>query len=146
MLNDTVNSSSSLAALANQYQSMRNLDGLADTLKEIDTQIANIKIEIERLRQLGIKISQLQALVGSVATSPQDCNRLTGQLYSAGYLGDAQMAAISRGQFQWNSGETQSAVVRGTAAANAFMAPISAQLRAQQEFLNPPGTLPQRAP
>jgi hypothetical protein len=135
-----------LAANARQDQSTGNLDDLNDALKQIDLQIANLQSEVEKMKQLGLKISQLQALVGNIAASPQDCNRLTGQLYTAGYLGDAQIAAMSRGQFQWSGAEIQSAVMRGSAAADVFMAPISAQLRAQHEFLNAPGTLPQRAP
>jgi hypothetical protein len=135
-----------LAALAGQDQSTGNRDQLAERLREMERQIVNLQAEVRKREQLGIKISQLQALVGNVAASPQDCNRLTGQLYTAGYLGDAQIAAMSRGQFQWSSAEIQSAVMRGSAAADAFMAPISAQLHAQHDFLNEPGTLPQRAP
>jgi hypothetical protein len=135
-----------IAAKARQDQSTGDLDDLKDKLQRIDFQIAMLRSEIEKMSKLGLKISQLQALVGNVAASPQDCNRLTGQLYSAGYLGDAQIAAMSRGQFQWSSAEIQSAVMRGSAAADTFMAPISAQIRAQHDFLNAPGTLPQRAP
>lgn len=133
---------SGLAAQSGQLQANgANADAVAAKVHEVEAMLAEIAAQTIKMEQLGLKISQLQSLLGNNADAEGKCARLNRQLFATGYLGSAQMASLTRGQFQWTAEEIQSAIVRGRAASDQFKAPIAAQLRAQRSAIAQPSML-----
>ncbi len=105
-------------------------------LRQIRASLDQVESQTQKIERLCTTMSEFPASeLAAGAGDLAECARLNRLLFESGYLDSAQMAAITRGKFQWNSDEIAASLARGRAAASRLTAPIATQLPAAKGLL-----------